>query len=274
MSKHPFLTAIENGASEAALSGLLADDVVLLAPMLTMPVTGPAQVAHVLACAARTAGPIEYTLEASDPRQTFLMWNGQSQGLKLQAVTILADNSQGLIREIRVLMRPWPVVTLFRNDMYQLLASAIPPGSWELQPKPEPSAPRQFTPIAMRHIEAAPDMVLHSPMLAKAVHGKDEVAEAVRIAHEVQSASSYTSIIATPEHLIELFDCDADGYPMEGMWIQRINTDGLFNELSVYLRPYPAVTILRNRARQIAQDGKFLSGADYWELPRPSAEQR
>src|SRR6202167_1620685 len=156
MSKHPFRTAIENGASEAELSGLLADDVVLLAPMLTMPLTGAAQVAHVLACAARAAAPIEYTLEASDERQTFLMWNGQTQGFKLQAVTILVDNSQGLVQEIRVLMRPWPVVTLFRDDMYQLLRGEIPPGSWELQPNPEPSGPRQFTPIAMRHIESAP----------------------------------------------------------------------------------------------------------------------
>jgi hypothetical protein len=39
----------------------------------------------------------------------------------------------------------------------------------------------------------------------------------------MQSPSSYTSIIATPDLLIELFDCDADGYPMEGMWIQKLN---------------------------------------------------
>jgi hypothetical protein len=268
MSKHPFRAAIENGADQDELAALLADDVALMAPMLTMPVTGAAQVANVLASAARAAGPIEYTLEVGDPRQTFLMWNGQSHGFKLQAVTILVDNSEGLIREIRVLMRPWPVVTLFRNDMRQLLANAIPESSWELQPKPQPSGPRQFTPIAMRHIESAPDMVLHSPMLAKAVHGKDEVAEAVRIAHEVQSASSYTTIIATPELLVELFDCDADGYPMEGMWIQNINADGLVAELSVYLRPYPAVTVLRNRAKQIAQQSKFLGGDEYWELPQ------
>jgi hypothetical protein len=267
VSKHPFRTAIENGASQDELTGLLADDVVLMAPMLTMPVTGAARVANVLASAARAADPIEYTLEVADPRQTFLMWNGRSHGFRLQAVTILADDSEGLISEIRVLMRPWPVVTLFRNDMYQMLADVIPAASWELQPKPQPSGPRQFTPIAMRHIESAPDMVLHSPMLAKAVHGKQEVAEAVRIAHEVQSASSYTSIIATPDFLVELFDCDADGYPMEGMWIQNINADGLVNELSVYLRPYPAVTVLRNRAKQIAQQGKFLGGDDYWELP-------
>jgi hypothetical protein len=269
MSKHPFRIAIENEASPDELAGLLAADVVLMAPMLTRPVTGAAPVANVLAAAARVAGPIEYTLEVSDPRQAFLMWNGQTHGFTLQAVTILIDDSEGLIRDIRVLMRPWPVVTLFRDDMYQLLADVIPPDAWELQPKPALSGPRQFTPVAMRHIESAPDMVLHSPMLAKAVHGKDEVAEAVRIAHEVQSASSYTSIIATPELLVELFDCDADGYPMEGMWIQKINEDGLVNELSVYLRPYPAVTVLRNRAKQIAQQGKFLSGDEYWELSQP-----
>jgi hypothetical protein len=268
MSKHPFRMAIENGSSQAELAAILAPDVVLMAPMLTKPVSGAARVAKVLASAARAAGPIDYTLEARDPRQTFLMWNGQSHGFKLQAVTILADDEQGLVREIRVLMRPWPVVTHFRDDMYELLAGEIPQDFWELQPRPERAGPRQFSPIAMRPIEPAPGMILHSPMLAKAIHGKDEVTEAVRIAHRVQSASSYTSIIATPELLVELFDCDADGYPMEGMWIQKINQDGLVDELTVYLRPYPAVTVLRNQAKQLAEQGGFLSGTDYWELPQ------
>jgi hypothetical protein len=267
MSKHPFRRAIENGASQADLASLLAADVTLLAPMLTKPITGIDPVANVLGCAARVAGPIEYTLETQDPGQTFLMWNGQSHGFSLQAVTILREDSRGLIREIRVLMRPWPVVTFFRDDMRDLLGEMVPHDFWELQPRPHVAGPRRLSPIAMRHVESAPDMVLHSPMLAKAVRGKDEVTEAVRIAHEVQSASSYTSIIATPDLLVELFDCDADGYPMEGMWIRRIDADGLVTELTVYLRPYPAVTVLRNMAKQIAQRGEFLSGSEYWELP-------
>jgi hypothetical protein len=53
------------------------------------------------------------------------------------------------------------------------------------------------------------------------------------------------------------------------MWIQRINADGLVDELTVYLRPYPAVTVLRTRAKQIAEEGKFLGATEYWELPRP-----
>jgi hypothetical protein len=63
VSKHPVRTAIEEGASQDELAGLLTDDVVLMAPMLTVPVTGAAPVANVLASAARDAGPIEYTLE-------------------------------------------------------------------------------------------------------------------------------------------------------------------------------------------------------------------
>ena len=109
-------------------------------------------------------------------------------------------------------------------------------------------------------------MVLHSPMLAKSVSGKAEVEEAVRLAHEIPSRSSYTSIIATPDLLIELFDCDADGYPMEGMWIQKLNEQGQIYDLTVMLRPYPAVTVLRNRAKELA-DRSGLFGAEYWELP-------
>jgi hypothetical protein len=109
-------------------------------------------------------------------------------------------------------------------------------------------------------------MVLHSPILAKPVTGAQQVTEAVRIAHEVQSRSSYTSIIATPQVLIELFDCDADGYPMEGMWIQRLDADGKVSDLTVYLRPYPAVTVLRDGARTLARQGGFLAADDYWEL--------
>ena len=84
-------------------------------------------------------------------------------------------------------------------------------------------------------------------------------------AHEVQSRSSYTSIIATPDLLIELFDCDAEGYPMEGMWIQKVNEHGQIYDLTVMLRPYPAVTVLRNRAKELAEK-RGLLGAEYWEL--------
>jgi len=267
VSKHPFRQVIENHGGRDGLLKLLAPDVVLFAPMLTKPVVGAEAAVEVLALAAQVANPIEYTLEVSDGEQTILIWQGKANGFRLEAATILIDRPDGLIREIRVLMRPWPVVTLFRNAMHDRLAASIPADFWELQPKPaSTNEPRQFTTIGLRDLESAPDVVLHSPMLAKSVTGKAEVEESVRIAHQVQSPSSYTTIIATTKFVFELFDCDADGYPMEGIWLRKLDEQGRVKDLTVMLRPYPAVTVLRNHAKELAKDS-VLSDSTYWELP-------
>jgi hypothetical protein len=267
MKKHPFRIAIETQSSREDFAKLFAPDVVLMAPMLTKPVVGAAQALNVIEYAAKIAGPIQYTQEVSDPRQTFLFWNGQAGGFKVEAATILVDGEDGLIHEVRVLMRPWPVVTLFSEGMYRELSNTIPPDYWELGPKPAKTGElRRFTSIALRPIEMSPDVVLHSPILAKSVSGKTQVEEAIKLAHHVQSASSYTSIIAIPNVLIELFDCDADEFPMEGIWMQKLNEKGQIYDLTVFLRPYPAVSVLRNKTRQLAGEGSVLTD-DYWELP-------
>lgn len=267
MSKHPFRLAIETGARADEFRRLFAADAVIYAPMLTKPVKGARDVLNILNNAVRIASPIRYTLEVSDSKQTFLFWTGNAGGYALQAVTILKDDDDGLIQEIRVPMRPWPIATIFRNAMYNALSSTIPTDYWELQPKPEDTGkPRLFTPISLKPIKLASDMVLHSPMLAKSVRGKTAVEAAVGLAHQIQSASSYTSIVATPDLLVELFDCDADGYPMEGIWLQKLNDRGEINDLTVYLRPYPAVTVLRNRTKELGEKTGVLVGRDYWEL--------
>jgi hypothetical protein len=55
-------------------------------------------------------------------------------------------------------MRPWPIVTIFRNAMYKELSGTIPKDYWELQPKPAANGkPRQFTPIDLKPIQLAPE---------------------------------------------------------------------------------------------------------------------
>jgi hypothetical protein len=268
MSKHPFRLAVESGASADDFHKLFAANAVIYAPMLTKPVKGGREVLNIIGHAAKLAGPITYTLEVRDSKQTFLFWKGRAGGFTLEAVTILVDGADGLIHEVRVLMRPWPVVTIFRDAMYRALSASVPSVYWELEPKPvDDGTPRKFTPIALKPIVLASDMELHSPMLARSVSGKAEVEAAVGLAHEIQSASSYTSIIATPDLLVELFDCDADGYPMEGLWLQRLNEHGQIYDLTVYLRPYPAVTVLRNRTKELGEQRGVLVGEDYWQLP-------
>jgi hypothetical protein len=269
MKKHPFRIAIENGANKDELSKLFSPNVVLMAPMLSKPIIGVSKVLSVITNAAQLGGPIKYTLEVSDSRQTFLFWDGKAGGYTLQASTILVDGEDGLIREVRVVMRPWPVSTIFRNAMHEKLSSEIPEEYWVLGPKLDNGGkPLSFTPIALQSIEMSSDVVMYSPILAKAVSGKERVEASLKFAHQVQSRSSYTSIIATPEVLVELFDCDADGYPMEGIWLQRLNPKGLIRELTVMLRPYPAVTVLRDKTKELAEKSGLLD-AGYWQLAKP-----
>ena len=241
--------------------------------MLTKPVSGREKVGKILAAAASIAGPIEYEHELSDGKQTFLIWKGSVGGFTLEAVTILTENTDGLISEVRVVMRPWPVTTVFRDAMYAELSEEIPEEAWELQPKSDDDGkPRQFTAISLNELKYSPNVVLHSPMLAKSVSGHDEVRESVRLAHEVQSASSYTTIIATTELVFELFDCDADGYPMEGVWLRKLDEAGEVTELSLFLRPYPAVPVLRDDTRELARvDGE---GQRRGRVSRPGARGR
>jgi len=269
MPKHPFRAAIEAGAHAEELSKLFAPEVVIHAPMLTKPIKGAQDVLSIIGHAAKLAGPIRYTLEVRDPKQTILFWRGSAGGFTLEAATILVDGEDGLIREVRVLMRPWPVVTIFRDAMYKALSASIPEDYWELQPKlAENGKSRKFTPIALKPIELASNMVLHSPMLAKSVSGRADVVAAVGLAHEIQTASSYTSIVATPDLLVELFDCDADGHPMEGLWVRKLNDQGQIDDLTVYLRPYPAVTVLRNMSKDLGERKGVLLSEDYWQLSK------
>jgi hypothetical protein len=264
MVKHPFRTAV--GTEE--LRTLFAPEVATYAPMLIKPLYGVANVLEIIGHATKLAGPIKYTSEVRDSKQAILFWDGKVRGFSIQAATILVEDDQGLIREVRVLMRPWPVVTIFRNEMYEALSAFIPEEFWELQPKLSGNnAPRQLTTIALNPIELAHDVTLHSPMLAKSVRGKAHVSAALHLAHETQSASSYTTIIATNDLVIELFDCDANGHPMEGIWVKKLNEQGEIYDFTVYMRPYPAVTVLRNKTRELGESTGQLAGSDIWELP-------
>src|SRR5215831_7238832 len=95
--------------------------------MLTRAVKGVRDVVNIIGHAAKLASPIQYTLEVRDSKQTIIFWSGNVGGFTLEAATILVEGDDALIREIRVLMRPWPVVTIFRNAMYVALSWTITP---------------------------------------------------------------------------------------------------------------------------------------------------
>jgi hypothetical protein len=70
VSKHPFRVAMETNANKEDLGKLFAADAVIEAPMLTKPVKGADDVLNIISHVAKLAGPITYTLELRDSKQT------------------------------------------------------------------------------------------------------------------------------------------------------------------------------------------------------------
>ena len=248
--KHPYRVAMENFVSKEELKTVFARNVVLYSHMLSKPVHGIETVIEVVYPAIQFVSHIVYTLQVSDSLQTFLFWEGNTGGKKFKACYILVDGEDGLITEMRVVMRPWQIATLFRSTMYKELSNVVPDDYWE----PDPSqvikeGSRTFTSIALEKIPLARDFELHSPILARPMKGKENAVQALKLAQSIRSRSSYRSIIATPDMVIELFDCDAAGNPMEGLWVSKLNEQGQVYDLTVYLRPYPSVAILRSNAK-------------------------
>ena len=115
MHKHPFRRAIEAGIPTSAFAKLFAPDAIIHAPMLSKPVQGlEGGRGNIVSHAAKIAAPIQYAAEVKTTaiRHSF-SGSGSVAGFRLEAATILVDGEDGLIREVRVVMRSWPMVTLF-----------------------------------------------------------------------------------------------------------------------------------------------------------------
>src|SRR6266545_6871535 len=204
MVTHPFRAANLSGASPAQFAALFAPFVTLHPPILTKPVSGKDLVLPILAYATTLTGKPHSTLEIRADTQTVLLWQGTVDGYALQVATVLTDDPAGQIRDITILMRPYPLVTRFQHSMYQRFASSIPADHWVLaaEPanRPHHHAAAATLPPAAR--SRAPDVTLHSPVLTKEVRGKDQVAAVEKAVSAVATPRSYQATFSTPPQRI------------------------------------------------------------------------
>jgi hypothetical protein len=270
MVMHPFRAANVSGASPAQFAALFAPDVTFHTPILTKPVIGKDLVLPVLAYAAALTGQPRYTLEISADTQTVLLWNGMVEGYALQAATVLADDPVGQIRDITILMRPYPLVTRFQQAMYQRFASSIPPDHWVLAPEPASRRQNEATSATLppAALDLAPDVTLQSPVLTKAVRGKEQIGAILQALSAIYGARSYRSTFSTPTQRIALWEGLINGYTVQGLRIDTVDAEERIIEMIELMRPWPAVALLREAL--LARSLGFLT-PDYWTLPERPA---
>ena len=269
MITHRFAEAAER-RDGAAMAALFAEDVTYHTPTLTEDLHGKDLTLRYLAQGTRIVDELEYTDQVSDDERLILFWKGMLDQREISGATVLAGEAGGLIHDITVLQRPWGVTASFRDGILPALAGVVPLTAWQLDDgkvtAPDPGAgagQRPGGPLAL-----APDVAFHSAMLTRTLHGQENVEAYHQLIDGIQGTREYLARFTAADRLVEYWSCVIDGYLLQGIDVFKLDGNGRVTDQTAWLRPWPVVTLLRDRA--IAASLPFLT-ADYWRLPaRPS----
>jgi hypothetical protein len=95
-----------------AVRAAFSPDVVLHSPIITTPFRGRDEVGDLFEVVLEVLGPISYLAEVpGDPH--VLSFRTDVKGIELEGVDLLQLDEAGLIKEITVLLRPFPGVAAF-----------------------------------------------------------------------------------------------------------------------------------------------------------------
>jgi hypothetical protein len=265
MITHRFAEAAERG-DRAAMASLFAEDVTYHTPTLTVDLHGKDLTLRYLAEGTRIVDDLQYTDQVSDDERLILFWKGILGQREISGATVLAGETGGLIRDITVLQRPWGVTADFRDGILRALADVVPRPAWQPDdrkaPVPDPDAGAGQRPGGP--LPLAPDVAFHSAMLTKTLHGQENVEAYHKLIDGIQGERTYLARFAPPGRLVEYWDCVIDGHLLQGIDVFNLDGRGRVTDQTVWLRPWPVVTVFRDRA--IAAGLPFLT-ADYWRLP-------
>jgi hypothetical protein len=86
----------------------------------------------------------------------------------------------------------------------------------------------------------APDVVLNSPIITTPFRGREEVGDLFEVILEVLGPITYLAEIPGDPHVLS-FRTDVKGTEIEGVDLLRLDENGLVNEITVLLRPFPGI---------------------------------
>ena len=269
MITHRFAEAAER-RDGAAMAALFADDVTYHTPTLTADLHSKDLTLRYLAQGTRIVDDLEYTDQVSDDERLILFWKGILDQREISGATILAGEAGGLIHDITVLQRPWGVSASFRDGILPALADVMPLTAWQLAdgkapapaPAPDPDAgagQRLGGPLTL-----SSHIAFHSAMLTKTLHGRENVEAYHELIDGILGTREYLARFTPVGGLVEYWNSVIDGHFLQGIDVFQFDDRGGVTDHTVWLRPWPVVTLLRDRA--IAAGLPFLT-ADYWRLP-------
>jgi hypothetical protein len=120
---HKFRTAVEARDFDA-IPPMLAEDAIFRSPVVFKPFEGKTYVAAVLLAALRTLQDFRYETEmdSADGLDHALVFKATVNGREVHGCDFIRENSEGLIEEFAVMIRPLSAVQAVGEEMAKALA--------------------------------------------------------------------------------------------------------------------------------------------------------
>lgn len=258
------------------LGSLLADrsgfapDAILRHPFSSEPVTGEAAIRAALEdlAAALGAAP-EVMVTLPGQAEAAVVWTAQCDGHPIEGVTLALFRADGRLRELRLLARPFPRLGPWRDRALRTAASA---DGWELPAGVDRSIP---PPVPGEEVDPhfvfplADDIVFKSPILLRPVEGADRVRLVVGHAAAVYGDRAVSVRLMNGPFALNAWTGQTSGLPMEMAALVRFGDDRRARELTVFMQPWPAAALFRDRVRARLEG---VLDASWFEVPATRAD--
>jgi hypothetical protein len=93
------------------------------------------------------------------------------------------------------------------------------------------------------------DVVLHSPVLFRGFEGRDTVAAVLTHVSATLENFSYTDELADGDTVVLRFKATVGDRELEGIDFLELDSDGRIRELTVFMRPFSALTAFNERMK-------------------------
>ena len=111
----------------------------------------------------------------------------------------------------------------------------------------------------------AENVVFHSPILVRAIQGRDAVAAIFAQSSSTRGSGTYTAEFKLDERTTFLrWEGTMDGHDIESLEVIVDNEQGLIVERTIAMRPYPAVKMFRDAMHEALKD---KLPPDVWDYP-------
>jgi hypothetical protein len=245
------LRALHDASKNGTLSASsVAPDLEFYHPFSSASLRGPEPFLSFWAELQRLAKPITFTHEFRGDDLTALVWSASFAEKRLQGVSVGISRDDRLV-EIRVLLRPLPLVASLRDAMrlrFPDLAAAVwtlPPGTDVTAPPFDPNQPVD----ARLPIPTTEDIVFHSPIFEQPVRGEALVKRVIGHAAAVYGGRIYGPRVLSGRQALTQWSGAVAGLPIQAVNVSALDEQGRINDLTLFMGPLPTLEVFFDQIR-------------------------